>query len=106
MTREEAIETLKNHTQYFIPVQDLGALNKAISALRPISREQVEKMKGEWKSYLNGDYNDEVYYCGVCGCELDGIGKTPNFCPECGCPMNEKAVEILWRELKEIQDAD
>lgn len=44
MTREEAIETLENHTQYFVPVQDLGALNTAISALRPVSREQVEKI--------------------------------------------------------------
>lgn len=43
MTREQAIEILKNHTQYFVPVQDLGALNMALSALRPVSREQVEK---------------------------------------------------------------
>lgn len=50
MTREEAIELLENHTQYFVPVQDLGALNMAITALRPVSREQVEKVwRGRYK---------------------------------------------------------
>lgn len=45
MTREEAVETLENHTQYFVPVQDLGALNMAIAALRPVSREQLDFLK-------------------------------------------------------------
>lgn len=45
MTREEAIETLENHTQYFVPVQDSGALNMAIDALRPVSREQLSEFK-------------------------------------------------------------
>ena len=45
MTREEAVETLENHTQYFVPVQDLGALNMAIAALRPVSREQLSEFK-------------------------------------------------------------
>ena len=29
-------------------VQDIEALNLALSALRPVSREQVERMRGEW----------------------------------------------------------
>ena len=45
MTREEAVETLENHTQYFVPVQDLGALNMVIAALRPVSREQLSEFK-------------------------------------------------------------
>ena len=45
MTREEAVETLENHTQYFVPVQDLGALNMALAALRPVSREQLSEFK-------------------------------------------------------------
>lgn len=45
MTREEAVETLENHTQYFVPAQDLGALNMAIAALRPVSREQLSEFK-------------------------------------------------------------
>lgn len=84
----------------------LDALDVALSALRPITREQVEKMRGEWKSYLNGDYNDEVYYCGVCGCELDSTDKTQNFCCACGSPMTDEAVDILWHRLEAMQDAD
>lgn len=84
----------------------LDALDVALSALRPITREQVGKMRGEWNSYLNGNYNDEVYYCNVCGHDLDSMSGAQNFCPECGNPKTEDAVNILWRELKEIQDAD
>ena len=42
MTRKEAIKVLENRTQYFVSVQDLVALNMAIDALYPVSREQVE----------------------------------------------------------------
>lgn len=62
MTREEAIEILENHTQYFVLAQDLGALNMAIDALRPVSREQVEKVwRGEWEKV--GSYAE----CKKCG---------------------------------------
>lgn len=56
MTREEAVETLENHTQYFVPVQDLGALNMAIAALRPVSREQLSEFK-------TCDLVDEIRKC-------------------------------------------
>ena len=53
MTRKEAIKVLENRTQYFVSVQDLVALNMAIDALYPVSRDQVEKVwRGEWKNYL------------------------------------------------------
>ena len=65
-----------------------------------ITRDQVEKMRGEWKSYLNGDYNDEIYYCSVCGC--DRLSCLHRFCPECGSPMTDKAVDILWKRLEVV----
>ena len=68
-----------------------------------ITREQVEKMRGELKSYLNGGYNDEIYYCSVCGC--DRLSCLHHFCPECGAPMTDKAVDILWKRLKVMQGA-
>lgn len=54
MTRKEAIKVLENRTQYFVSVQDLVALNMAIDALYPVSREQVEKV---WKgcSWCNNE---------------------------------------------------
>lgn len=44
MTREKAIETLENHTQYYAPIQDLSALKMALTALRGPTREMVERM--------------------------------------------------------------
>ena len=44
MTREKAIETLENHTQYYAPIQDLSALKMALTALRGPTREMVEKV--------------------------------------------------------------
>lgn len=54
MTRKEAIKVLENRTQYFVSVQDLVALNMAVDALYPVSREQVEKV---WKgcSWCNNE---------------------------------------------------
>lgn len=41
MTSEEAIEILNGHTQYFVPTQDLEALEMAIDALS-------EQKDGKW----------------------------------------------------------
>ena len=61
MTREEAIEVLENGGWWdlLIPITTIEgrieedrlqeALDLALSALRPVSWEQVEKMRGEWK---------------------------------------------------------
>ena len=45
MTREKAIEILENHTQHFVSVKDLVALNMAIDALSPVSRERLSEFK-------------------------------------------------------------
>ena len=84
MTREEAIETLENHTQYFVPVQDLGALNTAISALRPVSREQVEKAEWIWST---GD----VYTCSSCGEKTLRVREHRN------AACKASVLPILWR---------
>ena len=70
----------------------------------PITREQVEKMRGKLKSYLNGDYNDEVYYCSVCGHDLYELARSYDFCQYCGAPMTDEAVDILWKRLEAMQD--
>ena len=61
MTREEVIrqlQSLRDHCQSMmrdkdedgIWVQDIEALDLALTALRPVSREQVEKVwRGEWR---------------------------------------------------------
>ena len=51
MTREEAIKSLQNIIEYWTyKPTEVEAAKMAIAALRPVSREQVEKMwRGEWK---------------------------------------------------------
>ena len=47
MTREEAIKSLQNIVEYWTyKPTEVEAAKMAISALRPISREQVEKVWG------------------------------------------------------------
>lgn len=44
------------------------------------------KFDGKMANYCN------LYICSNCGCPGN---KNWNFCPSCGVPMNEKALEIL-----------
>lgn len=103
MTREKAIEILENHTQYFVPVQDLVALNMAIDALYPVSREQVEKVwRGEWKNYLPPLGAGNIQYrCTTCG-------RTPDdempFCPYCGAAMTDEAVQMVMERLEALYE--
>ena len=65
-----------------------------IEALRPITREQVEKVwGGEWIDCSNG------WMCSRC--EHDNTYAKP-FCPNCGAPMTDKAVDMVMERLEEI----
>ena len=103
MTRKEAIKVLENRTQYFVSVQDLVALNMAIDALYPVSREQVEKVwRGEWKNYLPSLGTGNIQYrCTTCG-------RTPDdempFCPFCGAAMTDEAVQMVMKSLEVVKD--
>lgn len=106
MTREEASETLENHTQYFVPVQDLGALNMAIDALRPVSRERVERMRGEWMFPIFGDQqdaNDPRCQCSECGSIETPLARH-RFCPACGAPMTDEAVEMVMERMEALHE--
>ena len=73
-----------------------------IEALRPITREQVaEVWKGEWEP------GNPI--CPICGKDkFDGLDADiwadwmPNFCPHCGAPMTDKAVDMVMERLEEI----
>ena len=103
MTRKEAIKVLENRTQYFVSVQDLVALNMAIDALHPVSREQVEKVwRGEWKNYLPPLGAGNIQYrCTTCG-------RTPEdempFCPYCGAAMTDEAVQMVMERLEALYE--
>lgn len=103
MTRKEAIKVLENRTQYFVSVQDLVALNMAIDALYPVSREQVEKVwRGEWKNYLPSLGTGNIQY------RWTTCGRTPDdempFCPFCGAAMTDEAVQMVMKRLEVLKD--
>ena len=128
-TREEAIEVLENGGWWdsLIPVTTIEgrieedklheALDLAIAALRPVSREQVEKWRGEWEWYdeeigspLEGVEREWGWRCSKCKTVLPDDFDDPDnppsmrFCPWCGAPMTAKAVDIImarWEALYE-----
>lgn len=117
MKREEAIKTLTSlKEQYEIAVratEHVGikagfkdaydAINTALIALRPVSREQVEKVwRSEWK-VIGADKRGRhgIPYC--MRCEKCNPYKS-EFCPHCGSPMTDEAVDILHKRLEALKD--
>ena len=87
-----------------------------ISALRPVSREQVEKVwRGEWI----GDNDEKVgtidgspiksSTCSACGNWLAGSDEyncSGYFCPACGRAMTDKAVDMVMKRLEVMKDGN
>ena len=112
MTWEEAIEELERLLRHWDDLEndkrcfwgyDKEAVALALTALRPVSREQV--WRGEWKIITthNGCTPDQDCVCSRCG--ASGIPNKP-FCDSCGAPMTDEAVEILLKRLEALKDAD
>lgn len=122
MTLEEAIKNREECLRY---LEDIGAKAtpscveavrwsvKALKALRPITREQLEKMRGEWiadgekvQVDENGCPRDWAK-CSVCGEYLTASEEydcTGHFCPACGSPMTDKAVDMVMERLEAMRD--
>lgn len=115
MTREEAIMLLKYRRNIIGSVDvdwcanETEALDLALSALRPVTREQMERAyKGEW----NYDGHGRVV-CSRCGTivsigtknALHNTKKYDRFCFYCGAPMTDEAVEILLKRWETLKDA-
>ena len=106
MTREEAINRIKDHMAAhhigeYPHIKLKEALDMALSALRPVSREQVEKvLRGEWGRYCFSD-DSHGYQCKNCGVQLDDPVYYRSFCPKCGKAMTDEAVEMVMERWKE-----
>ena len=109
MTREEANEILETwNLCHYTPSREaaeviISALDplEVISALCPVSREQVEKVwRGEWKHYL------PPLGAGDVQCRCTRCGRTPDvetpFCAWCGAPMTDEAVQMVMERLEAL----
>ena len=84
--------------------QFMDALGMALSALRPGSREQVEKvLRGEWGRYCFSD-DSHGYQCKNCGVQLDDPVYYRSFCPKCGKAMTDEAVQMVMERLEALKD--
>ena len=100
MTRERAAEWFETHmpTGRVKPVQKQAYL-MALSALRPVRREQVERIKGVWIFY------DDLweFRCSKCHKGIGNIEKY-KFCPHCGAPMTDEAMQMVMERLEVLKD--
>lgn len=123
MTREEAIAVLEeskrqnenmkdNPTTFWASYQiadgikntkrRIDALDAALSALRPVSREQVEKvLRGEW---VDKGIVLKFVICSKCGTNFEENFADYPFCPHCGAPMTDEAVEMVMERLEVLKD--
>ena len=136
MTREEAIEELERLLRHWDDLEndkrcfwgyDNEAVALALSALRPVSREQVEKvfpgcgMCSGWntvklKPCANGDLGVQADI-GSAG-KGDAFGLVVYnkhlasgyvdfpFCPFCGKPQTDEAVQMVMERLEALYEAD
>ena len=107
MTRNEAISYLSQIYVNTYSERYRDALGVALSALRPVSREQVEKVwRGEWKhTHSSDNFWTEVWVCSRCGLEDDN-GDCFDFCPSCGAPMTDEAVEMAMEKINEMEGTE
>ena len=116
MTREEAIALFEKQLTAAQVVLDSGFGSNpgendflyrrrkdmaeiALAALRPVSREQVEKVwRGEWIDAYPGTSSCKCTKCGA----VQEYEST--FCCHCGAPMTDEAVEMVLERLNKLED--
>ena len=135
MTREEAIAVLAESKRQNEVMRDnpstfwashqmadgvknaerrIAALDMALSALRPVSREQLEKV---WGSEWIGDTDEKVgtidgspmksATCFACGNWLVGSDEydcSGHFCPACGRAMTDDAVQMVMERMEALHE--
>lgn len=75
----------------------------ALAALRGPTREQVEKMRGEWIIEDVGD-GDRRKKCSLCNQPISGWWGRDRFCANCGSPMTDEAVDMVMERLEALKD--
>lgn len=130
MTREEAIALFEKQLTAAQVVLDSGFGSNpgendflyrrrkemaeiALSALRPFSREQVERMRGEWEfdaAEPNGKFGG--IRCSKChkavsfGDEnaFHNAKVFEHYCSNCGSPMTDEAVQMVMERMEVLNE--
>lgn len=69
------------------------------------TREQVEKVRGEWQVCFE-DWRKQIAgdQCSKCGFQHYGTSiNLYKFCPHCGAPMTDEAVETVMERINEME---
>ena len=77
--------------------------NFSLTALRGPTREMVERMRGEWRECFE-DWRKQIEgdQCSKCGFQHYGTSINHyHFCPACGAPMTDEAVDMMLERWKE-----
>ena len=126
MTREEAIANLEESKRQNEIMRDnpstfwashqmaegvknakrrIEAFEIALSALRSVSREQVEKVgRGEWEFPIFTDAEDGLdprVKCSVCG-NIEAAFARWKFCPNCGATITDEAVQMVMERMEAV----
>lgn len=111
MTREEAIIEIKNMLA-FLQEEDgenlpefLEAVDLATRALHPVSREQVKKVYSDCSECSDCKLCiwNETKRCNDCH-SMSLFKPFSNFCPKCGKPLTDEAVQITMKRLEALKD--
>lgn len=118
MTRGEAADIIENKIQIDVRLctdeeidQYQNALYMALSALRPVSRKRVEKVwRGKWVPEMNCFSVAAYHTCSKCGEIAEtvetGDEQLSDFCPFCGVPMTDAAVDMVMERLEALNEKD
>ena len=100
MTREEAVDFLSQYVGndcYTEKCQEAHSM--AVSALLPVTREQVEKVwRGCEKCNGAGEYSRYA----------ENLTKIllAKYCPHCGRPLTDEAVQMMMERLEALKDGN
>ena len=115
MTREEAIEILENGGWWdlLIPVTTIEgrdeedklheAIDLAIAALRPVSREQVETVYPGC-DFCKKELDDYPYIVAYGDYSSSDTCYEPGWCPICGRPLTDEAVQMVMERLEALYE--
>ena len=108
MTREETIKILNDEEIASLVGRFHGgkeSLDLAIAALRPVSREQVENAYSDCSecSTCKLCIWNETKRCNNCH-SMSLFKPLSNFCPKCGKPLTDEALEMEMERLEALKD--